>query len=287
MVLGYLALTMRVVLLGSERIFLKRLERFDSVAVASMFFLLAGVLLSPVVFFIPEDAYMIPLTTFGLALLSSTSYAFGFFAYVKAISVGDTSLVAPLYNSSILWLMVLGLIFLDEDVTILRAIGGLTMFVGVFYLYGGSIGEKLKEIKSSQSSILMIAGSLFIALGRTLDTFIIRSVNEVLYAWLTNFLIGFILLVSLVFRKRYFADLKHIFRSEPQQLFLASLANGWSYLFLLIAIQNLQVTVAEPVSLLSTFVTALLAKRVLKEKVEERLIGMVIMVFGAIMVLAF
>ncbi len=271
-VIGYLALSMRVTLLGAERIFLKKLERYDSVAVAALFFLIAGVLLSPVVFLIPSNAYSIPMQTLGLAMISSTAYAIGFFAYVKAISLGDTSLVAPLYNSSILWLMVLGLVFLGEDVTIFRALGGIIMFIGVFFLYGGPLREKLVKIRNSPSSLLMITGSLFIAIGRTLDTFIIRTLNEVLYAWLANFLIGIILLGYLALNRIKIHTLNEIIRKKPKPLLLASLTNGWSYLFLLIAIQNLQVTVAEPISLLSTFVTAFLAKKFLNEKVEERIL---------------
>ncbi|RMG36116.1 MAG: DMT family transporter [Methanobacteriota archaeon] len=285
MLIGYVALTLRVILLGTERIFLKKLERYNSVGVASLFFLIAGVLLSPVIFFIPSNAYHIPLKTFLLAILSSSAYAIGFFAYVKAISLGDTSLVAPLYNSSILWLMILGLLFLGDDVTVFRAAGGLLMFIGLFFLYRGSLKEKIKAILESKSSLLMIMGSLFIAFGRTLDTLIIRTINEILYAWLTNFLIGSILLVYLLVRGTRFPDLRAIIQGEPKHLFFASLSNGWSYLFLLIAIQNLQVTVAEPISLLSTFVTAFLAKKYLDEMVEERLLGMVIMIVGAVFVL--
>ena len=52
---------------------------------------------------------------------------------------------------------------------------------------------------------------------------------------------------------------------------------------LLIAITGLEVTVAEPASLLSVFVTAFLARVILKEEVKERLPGMVLIVLGAML----
>ena len=54
-----------------------------------------------------------------------------------------------------------------------------------------------------------------------------------------------------------------------------------AYLFLLVAIPYLQVTVAEPLSLLSIFVTAYLAKRYLGEEVKERIPGIVIILIGS------
>jgi hypothetical protein len=42
------------------------------------------------------------------------------------------------------------------------------------------------------------------------------------------------------------------------------------------------VTIAEPASLLSIFVTAFLAKKFLEEHVRERMPGIIIIVFGSI-----
>ncbi len=285
MIVGYFALSARILLLGSERIFLKKLEKFDSVVVSTIFFLLAGILLAPVLFFIPKSAYFISSHFMLLALLSSLSYSLGFFAYVKALSVGDASLVAPLYNSSILWLMFLGYLFLEDHITIFRVVGAIGMFIGVFLLHEGNLWTKLQTVKSSKASLFMILGSFFIAIGRTLDTLIIQEVNEILYAWLTNFLIGFFLLLVVVYRRNGWI-IKELLNSKPKVIFAASLTNGWSYLFLLIAIINLEVTVAEPLSLLSTFVTAYLAKKFLHERVKERIPGMILMVIGAGMIMA-
>ena len=130
----------------------------------------------------------------------------------------------------------------------------------------------------------MIFGSSFIAVGRTIDTFIIRTIDARIYAIMSNLFIGIILLGFALYKKQG-AEIPRIFKEKPRTIILAGLVNGWSYLALLIAISILEVTVAEPASLLSVFVTAFLAKRLLDENIEERIPGTILMLIGAIILL--
>ncbi|MCY3412360.1 MAG: EamA family transporter [Candidatus Heimdallarchaeota archaeon] len=272
----------RIVFVGSERIFLKFLDDFESSVVASQFFLLAALFLSPILLFLPSSSLQLSPTLWIMTLVSSISYSIGFYAYVQAIKIGETSLIAPLYNSSLLWLLIIGGIFLNENVTPLRVLGGMTMFLGLFYLYPGPLKEKIVAIKSSSSSLLMIGGSIFIALGRAMDTYIIQSVDSRFYAILSNLFIGSIILLVVIIQHRL-PDLKLIWTEKKKPIIMAGLVNGWGYFFLLLAIIDLEVTVAEPASLLSVFVTAYLAKKYLKEETKEKLLGMVIMFLGAVL----
>lgn len=216
------------------------------------------------------------------AFISSIIYTFGFFAYVKALSEEDASLIAPLYNSSLLWLLFLGLVFLGENVGILRALGGISMFIGVFFLYSGNIIEKIQKIKSSRASLLMIGGSFFLALGRTVDTYAIRKIDSRLYAFSILLFAGLFFLIIAIYTKRYDDGIRAL-QNNLRTVILAGISNGWAYVMLLIAISGLEVTVAEPASLLSVFVTAFLARMILKEEIKERFPGMFLMVFGAIL----
>lgn len=288
MYLGFLFLAFRIAMLGAERIFLKYLQHYSSIPVASLFFLVAAVLLTPVFSFVPLSAIALTPVEWTLVLISSLFYSIGFYAYVKAISLGDASLIAPLYNSSLLWLLFLGFLFLGDAVTTLRIIGAVILFIGVFFLYPGSLREKLVAIRTSNASWYMIGGSFFVAVGRTIDAFTTSEiasnivVNQSYYAFLINLSVGVYLLIFSLVRGQY-SQLRRILREKPMTITLAGLTNGWAYLCLLLAIGYLQVTVAEPASLLSVFVTALLAKIFLHENVEQRLPGMVLMVIGAIL----
>ena len=273
---------LRLILVGSERIFLKYLEEYDSISVSALFFIVASITLLPIFFVVDISSIPSSINELGIGAISALIYSIGFYSYVKAISEEDASLIAPLYSSSLLWLLILGSIFLGEDVTILRILGSITMFIGLFFLYSGGFKEKILAIKSSRASILMIIGSLFIALGRAVDTYAIRSIDERLYAWVINFYIGmYMLILTLVMGRKN--TLIRIISENPKKMLLAGFTNGWGYLMLLIAIIGLQVTVAEPATLLSVFVTAFLAKRFLHENVEERIPGMIMMFIGAVL----
>ena len=282
LIVAFMALFFRILLLGSERIFLRKLSQFDSIIVASLFFLGATFFLIPGILLVPYNVWFTGLDDLYLALISAIFYSFGFFLYVKALSVEDASLIAPLYNSSLLWLLLLGVFILEENVTIFRAIGAICMFIGMFFLYPGSPREKILAIQASKGSIFMIIGSIFLAVGRTIDTFAIRTINEIIYAIAINFFIGIYLLIASIGAKKI-KDGILLLKKEPKFLILAGFVNGWSYLFLLIAIMGFGVTLAEPASLLSIFVTAFLAKIFLYEKIKERLLGSLVLVFGAIL----
>lgn len=283
MIIGYIALLIRIIMLGMERIALKFLDEYNSIVVGSLFFLVATIFLLPILIFIPFSAFLtIKPITILLGLLSSLIYSFGFFAYVKALQEGDASLVAPLYNSSLLWLLFMGFFFLGEDVTVIRSIGVVTMCVGLLFLYPGSLMGKLKAIRNSRASLYMIIGSLFIASGRMIDTKIIMSLDERIYAVFTNFFIGLFLFIPVIYQRNLHEIFK-IIHKKKKIIISAGILNGWSYLFLLVAISYLQVTVAEPASLLSVFITAVSAKVILKEKVEQRIPGMLLMFISSLM----
>lgn len=283
-IIAYFALSLRIFLLGSERIFLKQLEDYDSLVVSAMFFLLGSFFLIPIFLFIPLEILLAGLEDLVFAFISASIYTFGFFAYVKALSEEDASLIAPLYNSSLLWLLLLAFFFLGEQVGVFRAIGAILMFIGVFFLYSGSLSEKVRKIKSSKASLLMICGSFFLALGRTVDTYAIRTIDPRLYAFAILFFAGLFFSFISLLTKRY-ADGFLLLQNNLRTVILAGLSNGWAYVMLLIAISGLEVTIAEPASLLSIFITAFLARVILKEEVKERIPGMLLIVLGSVLLI--
>jgi transporter family protein len=278
--LALLALGLRITLLGLERIYLKKLERFDSIVIASLFFLIASLFLTPILL-VTTDPFIEMLKGSQSALISSAFYSIGFFLYVQAISLEDTSLIAPLYNSSLLWVLIFGFVFLDELVTPLRILGAVMIFVGVFFLYQGKLQDKLRAIKASTGSLYMILGSVFLAIGRTIDASAVRDVDPRFYALALNFYVGFYLLIGSLIWKRQ-ADIFRSIREEPKNLVLAGITNGWSYLFLLIALQTIDLSIAEPLSLLSIFVTAFFAKIILGEDVRQRIPAMIVILVGSV-----
>ena len=281
--LGLVFISLRIILVGTERIFLtkNKLGQFNSVVVASVFFGFASILLLPgLLLDLPTNFTSVEIFALSFSLLSSLFYAVGFYAYVKALSVEDATLIAPLYNSSLLWLLILSAIFLSDNLTLTRIGGGVVLFIGFFFLHSGSLKEKIQKIKNSKGSLYMISGSLFLAIGRTIDASAISQTNAVLYAISMNFFVGFYLFIVTILQGNLHI-IREIKNGSLLNLFGAAICNGWAYLFLLLAIPYLQVTVAEPLSLLSVFVTAYLANKYLGEQVKERIPGIIIILIGS------
>jgi len=134
-------------------------------------------------------------------------------------------------------------------------------------------------------SLLITLGKFFfLAVGRTVDTYAIRTIDSRVYAFSILFFAGLTFFTIAIYSKRYNDGILAL-RNNLKTVIFAGISNGWAYVMLLIAIPGLEVTVAEPASLLSVFVTAFLAKLILKEEIKERILGMVLMLFGAILLL--
>lgn len=52
--------------------------------------------------------------------ISSFIYSFAFVLYVKSLSIANASLVGPLYNFNVFFLLILTFIFLGEKITYLK-----------------------------------------------------------------------------------------------------------------------------------------------------------------------
>ncbi|MGB9614798.1 MAG: EamA family transporter, partial [Fervidobacterium sp.] len=67
-------------------------------------------------------------------------------------------------------------------------------------------------------------------------------------------------------------------------LLLGGICNAYSYIALLKAFNYLGVSVAEPLSMLSVFVTMFFARVFLKEKIGFRVIAAILLFFGALLI---
>lgn len=278
MLISYLALVGRIILLGGERLIVKKLgEKSDSLSGTFLFFGIGTVFLIPTLFFI--DLSINYLVLFHVAL-SSFFYSIAFWAYVKSLSEGEASLVSPLYNFNVFFLLILSVIFLGEKLTILKVFGLVLLFYGVSFLNRKSnIIQSFKAILLDKSCQYMITASILIALGRTIDGSAIKITSPVLYAFLSNTGISIFLLLFIFIKGNLATPLK-LFKEKTKIATLSGGMNSYSYLLLLIAFTNIEISIAEPASMTSIIITVLLAGKILKENIKERLLGVAVMIIG-------
>jgi transporter family protein len=284
MIWAYLALSGRILMLGYERIVVKQLgQGSDSVGAAFLFFSIATLFLFPVLFFVPiPDNW----NFMGWVILAGAIYSNTFVLYVRSLSLGEASLVGPLYNFNVFFLLLLTSIFLGEKITWLKITGIILLFYGTSYLNRQKNPVKsLKALFSDKACQLMILCSLLMAFGRTIDGYAVRSVSPVFYSFTLYFTISLFLLAYLLIKKRWSFTMQ-LLKAKPVPSSIAAFINAYSYLFLVIAFTKIDVSIAEPASMLSMIITVILAHFVFGEKIRDRIIGVIIMIAGAWMLMS-
>lgn len=291
MTLSYLALVGRIVLLGLERIFVKRLgEGRGSVESTFVFFALAALYLLPVaaVFGTPAPQFLRFAVPSGL--ISSLAFVF----YVNSLSTGEVSLVSPVSNLTSLFLLFLAVAIRGERFTLLKLVGTLAIVFGASLLQGpdgsGRDGRRsgrmgLLGLVRHPPALAMMVYAALLAVTRIIDKGGLGLVNPVTYA-LTYYTIIAISLGLFLAGRGQFGKAWALFVDRPVIALLAGVVNAYSYLLLLYAFTGLPLSLAEPLSSLSLFVTAFLGAAMFGEKVRGRLAAAALIVLGSWLLLA-
>lgn len=276
---AYIALAARILLLGYEKIAVKQVgSGSDGDAATFVYFFSSTLFIIPFLAFakLPAEwGFMKFLTA------SSVVYTAAFLLYVKSISIGEVSLVSPLYNFSGFFLLILTWLFLGEPVTLMKAAGiGLLLYGASFLNRRQSLSASFRALFSDRACLMMIVCSFLIAIGRTIDGFVIKSVDPIVYAFgiyaeMTLFLF------LIVLANHNVRSAIQLFSARRNIVLVAGAVNSLTYLLLLYAITRIAVSVVEPASMLGMVVTVVLSYVILGEKIAERLVGVIVMIAGA------
>ena len=279
MTISVLALIGRILLLGYEKILVKQLgQGARGLSGAFLFFSLGALFLTPGLLFVswPGDyAFLKIVAVAGLI------YSLAFWLYVKSLASGEISRVGPLYHANVFFLLVLSVLFLNEPLTLHKVAGLFLLVWGSSALQGSAhLIRGLGDLVRHRESRWMIAGSFLIAAGRTLDGYVVRNVDPFLYAWMLYTVIALYLGLFHIFRGG-FGPTRRLFLNRTGPALLSGLVNSSSYILLLLAFRSIEVSVAEPLSLLSMAVSVLLAVVLFKEVIRGRIAGICLMGAGA------
>lgn len=272
--IAQLALIGRILLMGIERPLVKILgaDR-SSVEVAFLFFSIATIMFIPFAIFRPIPSweflkYLIP---------AGTLYTIAFICYVKALSVGEISLVAPLASFSVFFLFLLAVPLLGETFTWLKLLGIGLIFSGTAFLNDGNPFRGLRHVFRDRSCQLMLVSTFLVAAGRIID----KSANAdpLTYSLLIYFLISFLLFIYLLAKGRAKQPLA-LFRERPWAALACGFTNAFAYLLLLVVIQTMEVSIAEPATNLSLLLAVFFGKLFFHEEIRGRIFSVATMVAG-------
>jgi transporter family protein len=285
MIVAVFALIVRIFLLSYERIAFKQAsESRNSLISTFLLFSIAAVFLAPLLFFISWS-----LADFVYALISSIIYTVTFSIYIYVLANYDVSLVSPFYNFNVFFLLILSVIFLGESFSVFKVLGICLLFYGTGYLSKNNDEEtsffrSLKAVYKNRGCQLMMLMSLLMAVARIFDRININNIDPAFYSFALYFLISLFLGIIILATRKYKLLPKTI--KGRWKFFLGGAgANAYSYLFLLIAITAIDLSIAEPLSMLSVIISIILSYFVFKEAIRERLKGAIIMFLGTILLL--
>lgn len=281
--LSYIALLGRIFLIGIERIIIKGLSKEDNTLIVTfLFFFLALFFFLPFIIFSkkPDDFSFLK-----TVVITSIIYTNSFLLYVKSISISEVSLVTPLYNFNVFFLVILTSIFLDEKITILKILGLILLIYGSSFLTKQeNFYLSIKALFNNKGSLIMILSSLLIAIGRTIDGSITKmGVSPLFYSFFLYLFIA-IILFSIISITKKLKEVIFLLREKTILTFLAGMTNAYSYLFLLISFKNIDVSLAEPSTMLGTIITLIFSRLIFKENIKYRFIGALIMIIGAYLI---
>jgi len=276
--MAYLFLLGRIILLGYEKIVVKKVGTdSNSIVTSFLFFGIAVLFLLPFALFHPS----FDLSALKYGILSGFIYSISFVLYVKSLSIGEASLVGPLYNFNVFFLLILTSIFLKEPFTISKVIGLSLLVYGASFLNRQeNLYKSLYSLFKRKDTLFMMGSSFLIAIGRTIDGFVVGKIDPLFYCFFLYLVISVYQFFYILLRK----EVKEVFKLLKEKTLLVTIAagiNAYSYMFLLIAFRSIDVSIAEPISMLSMLVTLFLAKNVFKEDIRKRIIGVIIMILGA------
>ncbi|MCT4604525.1 MAG: EamA family transporter [Marinisporobacter sp.] len=281
MILSYIALVLRIILMSVERIVVRLLgndegDIYSNTAASFLFFFIGALFLLPFNLFVEIDnfKFLIP------CYISSLVYAVGFVAYVTALSTGEVSLVTPIHSLNSLFLMILSFLFLGEAITITKVIGVIIMIAGLSILK--RIGSPLKSIKfilNDSSCRWMLLFVVLQSLGRIVDKYFYVSASPVLYSTVLYFFIALNIWIFLfVKKKRRF--IHSVFNGKKAISIISGAINGFAYLFLLIALNHIELSIAEPFTQVSMIITMILSYIFFQENIKEKIPGSILILIG-------
>jgi len=144
-----------------DKYLVERYFKNTSVAVLLIFTALIGVLLLPVIWWFRPDALSLPwphaLVVAGAGIL----YLAGLWFYLAALQTAEASVVAPMFQGSVLFAYVLGYLVLGETLTATQTVGGLLIIAGAVLL---SVGPRAHVEFKARVVVLMLVCTFAIAL---------------------------------------------------------------------------------------------------------------------------
>ena len=240
------------------------------------------------VFWVLLPDWGLPLAAVPYLVVSGVAEALYFLSLGRAYELGDLSVVYPLARSSPLFLFVLAVVFLGEEVSLWGVAGILLVVLGVYtiHLEGLAIGDLLRPIKSlrSQASQFALLTALCTSIYSLVDKLGVTAVAPLAYAfWLDVFVIAF--LTPVVLWKWGWGAVAAEWRGSSVKVVISGFLMRFGYILVLLAMALAQVSYILAVRQLSVVLGVVFGVGLLGERYGKVRLLSSIIIFTGVLVL--
>lgn len=243
----------------------------------------------------------ISLKTYVFLFLSGLATGASWICYFRALQLGDINKVVPIDKSSTVMTMILAMIFLGEEITIIKLFGIIGIAAGTYLMIEKKrtaakekaetkeeIGEEKKNnglLKKNRwffyAFLAAVFASLTSILGKIGITEVesnlgtaIRTVVVLIMAWVVVFMTG---------KQK---EVKQVDKKELTFICLSGVATGASWLCYYKALQDGLASVVVPIDKLSILITIAFSYLIFKEKLTKKSgFGLLLIVCGTLVML--
>ncbi len=217
-------------------------------------------------------------------ILSGLATGGSWLCYFKALQIGDINKVVPIDKSSIILTIILAFIFLNENVSLTKAMGIVLIGAGTFLMIEKKDAD-FKKQKGKSWLLYAVGSAVFASLTSILGKIGISNVESnlgtavrtcvvLLMAWVMVFVTG----------KQH--TIRNIQKKELVFICLSGIATGASWMCYYKALQDGLASVVVPIDKLSVLVTVAFSYIVFHEKLSKKsAVGLVSIVAGTLVML--
>lgn len=216
-------------------------------------------------------------------ILSGLATGFSWLCYFKALQIGNVNKVTPIDKSSTILTMILAMIFLGEQITVLKIISIILIGIGTYMMIEKK--EDTKEVKDNKWLFFALGSAIFASLTSILGKIGIEGVESNLGTAIRTIVV-LIMAWIVVFVTKKQGEIKNIDKKSWKFLILSGLTTGLSWLCYYKALQTGPASIVVPIDKLSIVITIGFSYFILKEKLNKKsAIGLVGIVIGTLLLL--
>lgn len=216
-------------------------------------------------------------------ILSGLATGLSWLCYFKALQLGNVNKVTPIDKSSTILTMILAMIFLNEEITLLKVVSIILIGIGTYMMI-----EKKKDDKVANDNkwlFFAIGSAVFASLTSILGKVGIEGVESNLGTAIRTIVV-LIMAWIVVFVTRKQTEIKNIDKKSWKFLIFSGLTTGLSWLCYYKALQDGQASIVVPIDKLSILITIAFSYFYLKEKLNKKsIIGLIGIVAGTLFLL--